>query len=529
MKRIVFLTSSGLAILFFILYMSILSHILYYHEQHRLFLFSEAYLINTVNSRGLLEYFTDFMIQFFYFPWLGSLLLSLLLASVYGMIAYSTFRITGKTDFLHFGLLPVIYLFLQTLSVDYKISSIVAWIFSLSIISMAVGLSAGRWKYVAAVSGCLLLLTFISWETVVLAAASISLSSLSAYYFRSLKKKRVLTVGFSAMSVYVCAGIYCFSGSYRVGERYMVLARKSAYERNWNKTAEMTEHYLSSGHKNIVMLYYHNIALFHTGRLGDNLLDIPQTFGVPALCFPWRSNSRDTEFGQDVYYELGHWNAAVRWASEALAIWGETAPCLINLIKCNMEIKREAVARRYVNVLKQSLFYRKTAEYFEKELASIRDEPVADNVQIAHFTNGMDILHELEYLCEHHPENRMAFEYYMVSLLLSNQVLNFAQNLYRMKAFDYRKMPKVYDEALFMCKIMEKEEFDKLGIDVNPKTEDRFKRYYELYKQGNRKGLDREFKNSYWYYIHFVSPYGDKILMWKNTKESQMPLGGLEH
>ena len=540
-----------LVVLFFTAYMSVLSYILYFHEQHHLFLFSKSYFNNIVHSAGIFAYITNFIIQFFYFPWLGSLLLALLLSSIYALIAYIARRITGKTDPLHLGIIPVVYLFIRTLSVDYDLSSIIASLIPLCVIALTVTFFSGRRKYPIAVVVCSALICFVPWKIIEGAIVVIIitiLSTLSSYGLRNIIKKKSLIITSITIIAYLGAGFYFFTKNFNTGEKYMILVKKTAGEKKWGETIDLTDRYLASGRKNLLMLYYRNIALFHNGRLGDDMFNMPQTFGHLALCFPWRGNSRDTEYGQDAYYELEYWNAAQRWAFEAMVVWGETAPCLINLAKCNIKIKRKAVAQKYINSLNQSAFYRKTAEELEKELAFLSDEQTTkdrnesypgnssseEDVSVkldesATFSGKDDILWDLQLLCDHYPDNKMAFEYFMNALLLNNFVLDFAQNLHRIKAFDYKKMPRIYDEALCICKMMEEEEFVKLGIEVSSETEARFQRYFELYKQSNRVGLKREFENSYWYYIHFVNPKGSQLLRQEKHFRTEVPQGGLEH
>ena len=66
-------------------YMGNLSHIIAYHEQHHLFLYTQAYFDQQIQSEGFFSYLTAFIIQFFYYPWLGSALLAfcLLLSMVW--------------------------------------------------------------------------------------------------------------------------------------------------------------------------------------------------------------------------------------------------------------------------------------------------------------------------------------------------------------------------------------------------------------------------------------------------------------
>ena len=109
-------------LLFFIytgLYGDVLSHIIFYHEQHHLFLFSSHYFTQQIETVGWMSYLTDFIIQFFYYPWLGCIILGGILASIYGLLTYNIQIITGKNDWLQLSLIPSLYLFLQTMAADY--------------------------------------------------------------------------------------------------------------------------------------------------------------------------------------------------------------------------------------------------------------------------------------------------------------------------------------------------------------------------------------------------------------------------
>jgi hypothetical protein len=57
--------------------------ILNYHEQNQLFLWTGDYLMKRLSLPGGLAYWLgEFVVQFFYVPWLGALLMALLLAAV---------------------------------------------------------------------------------------------------------------------------------------------------------------------------------------------------------------------------------------------------------------------------------------------------------------------------------------------------------------------------------------------------------------------------------------------------------------
>lgn len=107
----------------------------------------------------------------------------------------------------------------------------------------------------------------------------------------------------------------------------------------------------------------------------------------------------------------------------------------------------------------------------------------------------------------------MAFEYLMSNLLLSNQLIRFAENLKRIWAFSYPEFPRIYEEALYIYRLgVDEETFNKLGFKISPATEERFKTYYFLYQKKDMQELKNKFGNTYWYYLNFLSPYGNKII-----------------
>lgn len=511
MKKINYYIFCFLFIVCYITNNGVLSHVTFYHEQHHLFLFSKTYFHHTVHSEGLLSYLTDFIIQFFYYPSLGSLILAFLVSTPYIMTALAVKRFTKHFDYLQLGLLLSSYLFLQTLSVDFNLSEIVAFYLVLKAILIASWLS-GKWKkYIVGASFCLLLMLVISPQIIGLSILIIALGCLSAHLCRSFRSKISIIISMICLIFFISADFYIFLHKYNMKERRMIQAQKSAQEKQWNEVLETTEKYFKSGHTNHLMMYYHNMALFNNGKMIDHLFDYPQNLGVKSLFIPWKSDSREAEYGHLIYEELGHWNEAQRWTFEAMVIWGETAPHLINLIKYNIKIGRKEVAQKFINVLKQSLFYSDIAVQYETELKNI---PIAtkDQASKSQFINILNIVPELIRLCDQNPNNKMAFEYLMSSFLLSNQVSKFTENIYRMKKFRYVNMPACFEEALYLYKLGKSEEFEKMNLTISAETEQRFKEYFQLYNQGDTQQLKKRFGHTYWFYLHFISPYGNKIV-----------------
>ena len=70
----------------------------------------------------------------------------------------------------------------------------------------------------------------------------------------------------------------------------------------------------------------------------------------------------------------------------------------------------------------------------------------------ANFVNILNIGPNLQYVLTQDPHNRMAYEYLMCDLLLSNNLSRFVENLPLASSF-YKQMPRIFDEALLVYQL----------------------------------------------------------------------------
>ncbi len=487
MKYLKYVLFGLLFLVYFTVYRGALSHVITYHEQHHLFLFSASYWRQILASEGWLEYVTNFVIQFFYYPVAGSAVLAFMLASVYFLTDRIIRRFVAGENPLQLAVVPSLCLFFYTMPVDHSLKTVVGVFLLLFVINLLLLFvkpkrKIVRWPQPFGRHGRI-------WLTVIL------------------------------LTVYAAGGYVFFLKSYSVGERIMLKAEQAAKAGDWEKVLEYTGNYLGRGRSNQLIAYFHNLALYHTGTLPDRLFDYPQALGVKSLYFPWDGNSRESEYGYLLYEKLGYLNEAHRWEFEAMVVWGETAPHLLNLARYNLSNGRPRVAQRFINLLKQSLFYRDEALRLEQQtgnpdhalprnaLRNTEDVP-------ARFANVLNLGPELQYLCEKDSTNRMAFEYLMSHLLLSNHVERFARNLPLMCRFAYPRLPQAYEEALYIYELGVGREkvFEMTGLTVSEDTKCRFERYYRLAEARQMETLQAEFGKTYWFYLNYISPYGPKVI-----------------
>lgn len=492
-------------------------YIPYYHEQHHLFLFSRAYLESHLASPGqLLDYLTDFCIQFFYLPHIGKFVFASLLSLPYLLNTLICQKLTRKQDIFQLGMVVPLYLLVQHLSIDFPLTHVVGLNLCLLLLVPVSLIRSAKWRYPLFLFVTGYLCYICGWKYPLIAWIYIFVTAVSALLAgRYITKNKIRTV-ITVLNLLVYAGVtfYFFVFSYNMRERRIIEAEMYLKAGEWEKVMECCRRYRGN---NQLIQYFYNMALYHTGKMPYDLFEIPQTLGVQSLYLPWKSDSRQSEYGHYLYEQLGYINEAHRWEFEAMVVFGETAPHLINLIRYNIVNHRPKVAMKFIRILKHSLFYRKQAAELESlvssgEIAGLKALSHDENANVR-FANVFNIGPELRFLCDRDSTNRMAFEYLMSDLLLSNHLIRFVENLKRIHAFSYPRFPRIYEEALYIYRLgVDEETFNKFGFTIRPETEERFKLYYSLHQKGNMKELQKQFGNTYWYYLNYVSPYGNKII-----------------
>ena len=115
------------------------------------------------------------------------------------------------------------------------------------------------------------------------------------------------------------------------------------------------------------MVLYKNLALFRLGRAGDEMFFYPE--GAVPQNAPWRV--RITQVGGKlIYYHYGKENFCYRWCMEDGVEFGWKAETLKFMARTSILNHEWTVARKYLDLLKQTTFHRAWAERYEKYLAT---------------------------------------------------------------------------------------------------------------------------------------------------------------
>lgn len=499
------LTAIIMALTFMTLYLTTFRHVLIFHEQHHLFVFTSDYASFTIHHEGLMSYLTDFVVQFAYWPWLGAAVWTLLLVAVYLMTQSIIRRLTGWRDYLQVSAILPCWMFLQTIDVDARpakavtafVVVLVLWILALIagrfIRPKRRSEDGGKWWWLligpalfAAIFG-VFFYQFYAPRTVTLPSGTV----------RSLSRQEV---------------------KYQKNAEAMMLRADQAVRRkDWPEVQKITEEVLAGGRKNHLMAYFRSMALYHQGTLAQEFFNVPATFGMKSLFFPWKADKNQAEYGGYVYEQLGALNTAIHWEFEALVGWGETAQHLTNLSRYYIATGKPRQAEKFIYPLAHTLFYRGEAPKLMQAmrtgevpgLHNAFDTPKATG----HRWDAVDDLSlDLAFLLTIDKDNDMAQQYLLMSLLLQNDVGKFFGALRVFYPKGNKNLPEIYQQALCLYRLGHNEsDITSAGFYISPEIEAQMKAYLEQHAKGAQAIFSPAQKRTYWYYIHHYSPVGQTV------------------
>ena len=311
-------------------------------------------------------------------------------------------------------------------------------------------------------------------------------------------------------------------GAYSASDHRAEILNRMAYDvqqENWDSVMSLGK--LFPG-KNRLACYLTNIAIAESGQMPYRMFHYKQ-IGVAGLFLDWQLTYFTVWHLGEIYYRLGMTAEAEHCAFEALASSQKepNVQTMRRLVTTNIARRDSATAVKYIGYFGRSFAYRGWAQEQRAHLSSamadtsfhIPGTPVPrryDNFFITYSRPDYALL----MLLQSNPTHRLAFEYLMAYNLLQKDVeqLIWCMNTY-FKNFDYQGIPAHYEEALLVYKnlIQAGDEFYD-QYPVSRATRDRFDRYFQAYKVaqgGNRRHfeqLEKQFGNTYWFYVHFIDP-----------------------
>lgn len=226
---------------------------------------------------------------------------------------------------------------------------------------------------------------------------------------------------------------------------------------DWNGVIRQAEKYKE---ENLDALYTPlsgnavNLALAMTGQLATRMFEFPQT-GIRSLLMPNVRDNVSDVITMEAFYQLGFINEAMRYAfdsQESIPNCRKSGRFIQRMAECNILNSRFDVASKYIDILKQSFFYRKWAIQAE---AFFYDEEKINQYSEWALKRQYRLENDFLYYYPEMPkmlgnlvlqnrENRMAYDYFMASLLLTGDAQSFVANLPQQPKANQDPFPKGY-------------------------------------------------------------------------------------
>ena len=535
------------------------------HEQLQFFRFGADYFCDSiVVPGGFGDWVTGFLVQFFYYAPIGSLILALLL----GLIQFLTWKNMEKGSYASYPLsfLPAVMMFLFFGGEDNLITAAVALITSLATTFWLMKISRSGLRYAITVAlipvlymlfGSISIIVPVvvginsmlrkedSRETEIFTYAAIAVAVATiivarqftpyplsrlifgVHYQRfsyivptlawlsvlsvpvailaalAMKKDRAFTIC-SAIAILPAACLFSISTDFQKERllEYDFMTRMG----QWNKILATTDrHPMDSP----IAVECTNLALAKTGHLATDMFAFYQNGTAGLLPKYVRDHFTPGPTGT-VYYHLGMINTAQTFffeAQEGIPDFQKSARFSQALAKTNLVNRDYEVARKYVNALKQTIFYRKWALQTERLL----DNPVLIEAipEYAHLRSvrirtrdflfsqdEMDSMLGLLYL--DNTTNTIAMNYLLAWCLLRKDLPRFMEcHQLLQTGYDARH----YQEAAILYWSLDHDTPEGMPGFISRQVTSRFTKFMSDFRSGKDEAImQKEYGDTYWFY-----------------------------
>ena len=426
----------------------------FFQEQNQLFLWSWDYISTYIHNGGLSLLVGDFLTQFYYYLYVGAIILTLtlLLAGTLLYIALRNFKV-GRFVALILALIVMTFMAVCHFSISYRLSSSIAilgWILLLWMISMMRG-----WK------------------------------------------RQLLTLALALLPTYLLIGLPQVK---KIQLPDFILEKDFAtdceyYFGNYEQVIKMVE---SEDRWTDQMLFFYNLSQAQRGELPDHLMKFTSNYlgsfekiGPDTPMLTIRNMN-------ELYWALGDMTFTERAAmmTNVFSHNNRNVRMIRRLAECNYVSGDSAAAEKYLRILDKTLVYDKWARnvrqhgkqlYQEKmQMVNNRDTiTISDN---AHFL--------MMQLLDANPDNTIALDYILCSNLLLKDITNFKRDYDRYCIETGKpRLKALYQEALCIWLAGTNASQEEWGKYIQ--LGDVFQRF----QQYNARRGDSSFKGTYWYYF----------------------------
>jgi hypothetical protein len=442
------------AIAFFVFFQFWYPYHFFFQEQNQLFLWSWDYISTYNHNGGLALLLGDFLTQFYYYLYVGAIILTICLLLV-GTLLYKALRNfkVGKMIALILALVVMTFMAVCHFSISYRLSSTIAmigWCLLLWLVSMMNG-----------------------WKMRLMLLALGILPTWLLFGLPEIKKLQgpdlILEKDFAVDCEY--------------------------YFGNHDKVIRMVE---GSEKWTDQMLFFYNLAQAQRGELPDHLLKFTQNYlGTFEKIGP-ETPMLTIRNMNELYWALGDMTFTERAAmmTNVFSHNNRNVRMMRRLAECNIVSGDSLAAEKYLRILDKTFVYSKWAknirqngkQIYQKKIQMVNQRDTISITDNAHFL--------MMQLLDTNPDNTIALDYILCSNLLLKDITNFKRD-YDRYCIDTGKprLKPLYQEALCIWLAgtnAPQEEWEKYirRADV-----------FQRFQQYNEQRGSTQFKGSYWYYF----------------------------
>lgn len=540
----------------------------HYQEQLQLFRFGADYFRESISvPGGLGDWIGGFLTQFFYYAPVGSLIL----AGLLGLIHLLVWKNTEKGSFAAYplSLLPSVTMFLFFCDENAITGAAVSMIASLTAALLLMKIRSGALRNVITVllipvmymlfGGICILVPIIliirslqrkeNWKSVAaLLVAALVMMAVTllvarqhipypmlrlAFGIHYHRYHNAIPVVFWASAILIPA-VTALSATFRkdkmavVSMTVVVLSaacltplfadmekeRLFGYDfmtrmGQWNKILVTSDKHAPDSP---IAVECTNLALAKTGHMSTDMFTFFQNGPAGLLPEFTRDHFSPVPTGV-VYYHLGMINTAQTFffeAQEGIPDFQKSARLTQSLAKTNLINGDYEVARKYVNALKQTIFYRKWAKETEQlldnpgminkvpEYAYLRSVRMKEH-DIMFSQEEMDSMLGLLYI--ENNANTMAIDYLLAWCLLRKDLARFFEcHSLLQSGYDARH----YQEAILLYWALTHGGPEGMPGFISQKMVSDFTRFITLVQSGrDEASLMKEFGKTYWFYYYY--------------------------
>lgn len=427
----------------------------FYQEQNQIFLWSCDYLSTYFEKPGgLATLFGDFLTQFYYYLYVGAIILTFCLFLI-GITLYQALR-------------------------NFKVSKVVALLLALVVMTFVAVChfnTSYRLASTISVFGWILMLWFVSlirgWKMRLIITALVLLPYYLVFGLPQVKK--------------IQSPDFILEKDFAVDCEY--------YFGNHDKVIKMVEGYDQWTNQ---MLFFYNLVQAQRGQLPEHLLKfMPTDLGTFYQIGP-ETPMLTIRNMNELYWILGDMTFTERAAmmTNVFSTNNRNVRMIRRLAECNIVSGDSLAAEKYLRILDRTLVYRQWADNLRQHGKEIYKEKIQmvnhhDTITIsdnAHFL--------MMQLLDANPNNTVALDYILCSTLLLKDIENFKRD-YDRYCVDTGKprLKSLYQEAL--CIYLAGTNAPQEDWQRYIQRQDVMQRFMEY----NQHRGHPKFKGTYWYYF----------------------------